>query len=70
LFDGDWEFFVHVVQSDGDDDQDGQHEQSDIVKGRVPIKHHVVMVFFDEQVVVFFDYQILVPDDFGLLDLL
>jgi hypothetical protein len=55
LFDSDGEFFVHVVQSDGDDDQDGQHEQSDVVKGCVPIKHHVVVVFFDEQVIVFLD---------------
>lgn len=46
---------VIVIESDGRNHENREHQQRDIVKSDVSVEERVVCVLLDEQVIVFFD---------------
>ena len=58
---------VDVKKTDCDNDNDGQDEENNVVKGRVMIEKVVVMVLLNKEVIVLLNYQILVMNDFCFL---
>ncbi len=68
LLNSDVAVVVEVKKTDGDNDNDGQDEESDVVKSRVVVEQMVIVVLLNEEVVVLFHDQVLVMNNFGLLD--
>jgi hypothetical protein len=59
---------VEIKETDGDNNDNRQNEEGNVVKSRVLVEQMVVMVLFNEKVVVFFHDQVLVMDHLGFLD--
>ena len=59
---------VEIKETDGDNDDNGQDEESDVVKSGVLVEQMVIMVLLNEEVVVPFHDQVLVMNNLCLLD--
>lgn len=51
---------IEVEETDCDNNNDRQDEKSDVVESGVMIKHVVIVVLFDEQIVILLNDQVFV----------
>ena len=66
LLHSDWILLVDVIESDGGDYENGQHEQRDVVERSKRVEERVIVVLLYEEVVVLLGEEVLPAYELGL----